>query len=184
MSIMPAIRLSAEQLLHLGDRAGRCELVRGQLRTMSPANPRHAQLLVRIARMLDNYVEVHGGGTVLGGDPGFLLERAPDTVLAPDIAFLRTEREPLPDRGWYPGAPDLAIEVRSPNDSARECTEKARAWLRYGCQVVLDVDPATATITVWRADAASQELAGDLAFTDPMLPGLRLVPREVFATRQ
>jgi len=184
MSIMPAIRLSAEQLLHLGDRAGRCELVRGELRSMSPANPRHAQIVTRIARLFDCHTDLRGGGTTMSGDPGFLVGRDPDTVLAPDVAFVRDERQPIPDRGWYPGPPDLAIEVRSPNDSARSCADKACCWLQYGCKVVLDVDPATATITVWRADADRQELRGDHAFTDPMLPGFRLLPREVFARRQ
>ena len=109
-----AIR-TAEQLLRAGD-IGRCELIRGELRMMIPASFEHGRITMKLTGPILNHVGTHGLGAVVAAETGFLLAHDPDTVRAPDIAFVRGERLPELQRGFFPGAPDLAAEVLSPDD--------------------------------------------------------------------
>ena len=131
---------TAEELLQMphGDRY---QLVRGELRTMSPPSIRHARICMKFSRPLDEYVEKNGLGRVYVGDPGFVLARKPDIVLAPDVAFIRTDRLPVGPEppGYWEGAPDLAVEVVSPGDTAYEVEEKVEEWLEKGCAMVVVV---------------------------------------------
>ena len=149
---MPAKLITAAELEGV---PGRCDLVRGQLRWMSPAGPSHGGVSARIIRLLVNHVDERRLGKVYANDTGFLLERSPDTVLGPDVAFVQRDRLHLePERGYFPGPPDLAVEVRSPGDSRRQVREKAEALIAHGCRLVLTVDPPERTVTVHRPDAA------------------------------
>lgn len=144
--------ITAEELMGV---PGRCDLVRGELRRMSPASPRHCRVSARITRLLGNHVDEHGLGSVYSNDAGFLLEHAPDTVLGPDVAFVCRDRLRLePERGYFPGPPDLAVEVRSPGDSRRQVREKAEELIAHGCRLVLTVDPVDCTATVYSPAAA------------------------------
>src|SRR5208283_3813728 len=115
---------------------------------------------------------------------GFLLGRGPDTVRAPDIAFIHRDHLPpkVPEDAFWPGAPDLAVEVVSPNETYREVDEKARAWLAAGAQLVWVVNPLLQTVSVYRSDgtivtlAARDELAGE-----DVLPGFSCRLDEIFA---
>jgi len=141
---------------------GRCDLVRGRLRTMSPAGPHHGRVATRIIRLLGNHVDERGLGGVYANDTGFLLERAPDTVLGPDVAFVRRDRLHLePESGYFPGPPDLAVEVRSPGDSRRQVREKAKALIACGCRLVLTVDPLEGTVTVYRPEDTPRTFGRD-----------------------
>src|SRR4051794_34726059 len=91
MAVQPGL-MTAEELEQLPDSGQRHELVRGELRTMAPTSSHHARATSRFDRSLGNYVEAHDLGEVLAGDPGFLLTVNPDTVRAPDIAFIRRDR--------------------------------------------------------------------------------------------
>ena len=117
------------------------------------------------------------------GDPGFLLERDPDTVLAPDIAFIRAERlaaQPLTQRYW-PGVPDLAIEIRSPSTSRREFRDRALALLAAGFPLVWMVDVASRTVTVYRSATDSEILSEGAELEAPdILPGFRCPIAELF----
>ncbi|MHC4934337.1 MAG: Uma2 family endonuclease, partial [Planctomycetota bacterium] len=106
---------TAEQLLRAGD-IGRCELVRGELRMMIPPGFAHGRITIKLTGPILKHVEANGLGIVVAAETGFLLARDPDTVRAPDIAFVRAARGPGPERGYFPGAPDLAVEVLSPDD--------------------------------------------------------------------
>lgn len=105
----------------------RHELVRGGLRAMSPLGRPHGLLLFRIGGPLTKHVAEHDLGAVYGGDIGVFLERDPDTVLAPDIAFVRGAPTSLADQaeGYIARPPDLGIEIASPSDSWRALREKA-----------------------------------------------------------
>ncbi|MBK8098866.1 MAG: Uma2 family endonuclease [Planctomycetes bacterium] len=182
MSIMPGPRITAEQLLLRPSDAGRCELVHGEVRAMSPAGPRHGFVTMLFgARLLTHALE-RGLGQVYAADTGFVIERNPDTVLAPDAAFVRRERTPGKDhRGFFEGPPDLCVEVRSPTDSRPAMQRKARAWLQAGCQVVVNVDPESQTVEIWRVDAEPQTLRGDDVFAaDDVIPGFRLRIADLF----
>ena len=182
MSIMPGPFITAEQLLVRPGDAGRCELVRGEIRAMSPAGPRHGLISLRFGGRMLAWVEAHSLGHSYGADTGFVIERDPDTVLAPDAAFVQRERTPPIDhRGFFEGHPDLCVEVRSPNDSRPAMQRKARAWLDAGCQVVVNVDPESQTVEVWRPDAEPQTLRGDDIFAaDDVIAGFRLRIADLF----
>jgi Uma2 family endonuclease len=130
---------------------------------------------------LGEYVEPRKLGTILAAETGFLLSRDPDTVRAPDVAFVRAEREPGPIRGYFPGAPDLAVEVLSPEDRPGPVAEKVAEWLAAGALEVWVVDPRERTVTVHephresRVVDESERLRGG-----EVLPGFELEVREIF----
>src|SRR5437868_2758438 len=108
--------LTAEDMLdRMGQ--GRWELVRGEVREMPPAGWEHGVRAMRFGARLMVYVETHGLGTVLAAETGFLVSRDPDTIRAPDAAYITREKVPerLPS-GWVTVVPDLVIEVISPGD--------------------------------------------------------------------
>jgi Uma2 family endonuclease len=144
--------MTAEELLRMPDDGHRYELVRGELRTMTPAGHPHGRIAMRIAAQLFQHVEERGLGTVYAAETGFLLARDPDTVRAPDAAFIRRERvEGVGESGGYwPGAPDLAVEVVSPGDAYAEVEAKVTEWLRAGTQMVIVVDPSNRTVKIHR----------------------------------
>jgi Uma2 family endonuclease len=163
---------TAEQLFQAPD-LGRCELLRGELIMMSPAGSKHGMIALRIGSLLSNFVEPRGLGIILGAETGFKVGNNPDTVLAPDAAFITRDRigENLPD-GFFPGAPDLAIEVLSPNDRASEVLAKVQDWLNAGCLGVWVVDPKSQTVTVYGADRKAAILASaDTLIGGDLLPG-------------
>lgn len=172
--------MTAGELLQLPDDGWRYELVDGVLVRMPPPGYKHGQIVGRLARRLGIYAEVHGLGEVLGAETGFLLSRprAPDTVLAPDVAFIRTEHVPpsnAPDLEKYLRlAPDLVAEVASPDQYRPEMTAKARVYLDAGVRLVWIVWPAARTVDVWRpggdAPTATLGVGGALDGLD-VLPG-------------
>jgi len=183
MRRMPAPAFTADELLRLPRGRGRHELVHGELRTMSPAGPRHGKVAARFAKILMMHVDRLRLGDVYGADTGFLLARGPDTVMAPDVAFVAAARAHLaPETGYFPGPPDLAVEVRSPGDSPAEVAAKAQKWLAHGCGVVVAVDPASRTAVVWRRLEATRALCEqDTLDCGDVVPGFTLRLSELFA---
>jgi Uma2 family endonuclease len=109
---------------------------------MSPVAPRHGDVTVTLAALLWQHVRTHGLGPVWT-KVGFRLFSNPDTVLAPDVAVVRTDRLPTADAsGFYRGAPDLAIEVLSPDDRPSDVRTKVDDYLAAGAPMVVVVDPA------------------------------------------
>jgi Uma2 family endonuclease len=146
MSVLDQIT-TAEQLLAAN--LPRCELIGGELVMMSPAGFDHGRYASRIVAALENHVTPRGLGVVTTAEAGFQLARDPDTVRAPDVAFVRADRIPPGGvKGFFQGAPDIAVEVVSPSDRASEVAAKVRQWLKAGCSIVWVVDPETCTIAV------------------------------------
>jgi len=172
---------TAEELLEAPD-LGRCELIRGELIMMSPAGFNHGRIASRIGSRVSNFAEVAGIGVVTGAETGFRIGRKPDTVRAPDMGFVRSERlGPTPILGFFPGAPDLAVEVLSPDDRPREVLAKVQNWLDAGCQVVWIVDPAKRTVAVHRAGMDTVHLAeNDTLSAEDLMPGFQLLVAEIF----
>ena len=143
--------MSAEELGILDD-GNRHELVDGRLRTTPPAGGEHGRIAHRLGMLLGVFVDEHQLGAVYAAETGFLIQRDPDTVRAPDVAFIASARiAQIVDRDAYvPFAPDLAGEVISPNDTFCEVEEKAFAWLNAGTRAVLLVDPKAATVHAYR----------------------------------
>jgi Uma2 family endonuclease len=171
---------TAQQLFEAGD-IGPCELVRGELIMMSPAGFEHGDLGIIIASALSAFVRTHRLGKVCGADTGFYVERNPDTVRAPDVAFVRKERVHGRITAYFDGAPDLAVEIISPNDRRRDIEAKTQMWLDTGCEVVWVVDPPRQTITVYKTnDSPKQYQSSDTIECPDLLPGFALPLKDVF----
>ena len=174
--------LTAEGLLEMPDDGHRYELVRGELREMPPSGHIHARIAGRVSSRLGHYAEANRLGEVYVADPGFLLGL--DHVRAPDAAFITAERvTDTGDRpGFWPGAPDLAVEVISPRDTYSDVAEKALDWLDAGTRMVLVVDPRCQTVTVYRSSSNIVVLSKDDAIDGAdVVPGWKLPVRESFA---
>ena len=134
--------IMAEESLRMPDDGRRYELVRGELRTMTPAAHPHGRIAMRIAAQLFQHVEERGLGTVYAAETGFLLARNLDMVRTPDAAFVRRDRveEVGETEGYWPAAPDLAAEVVSLGDAYAEVESKVTEWLQAGTRVVILVE--------------------------------------------
>lgn len=177
-------QVTAEELLRVPDDGFRYELVRGELRRMTPAGNVHGRIAMRVAWPLAQYVEVNRLGAVYAAETGFKLAGNPDTVRAPDVAFVSRARiEAVGEvEGYWPEAPELAVEVISPGDRYADVEEKVFDWLEAGTKMVLTVNPRQRSITVYRslADIAVLTETDTLDGGD-VVPGFRLAVREVFA---
>lgn len=148
---IPVRTMTAEEFAQTTDPENLCsELVRGEVVYMPPANTVHGYRGALINRALGEFCEPKGLGLVTG-EGGYILTRGPDTVRAPDAAFLATDRIPpdgFPERGYIEGAPNLAVEVISPDDRDSEIALKVTLWLDAGAERVWEVRPRTRTVTV------------------------------------
>ena len=167
------VSMTAEELLHLNLPNKRTELVRGRLIVREPAGYRHGDVAMRLGVLVGSYVYQHKLGRVFAAETGFTLERNPDTVRAPDVAYIRNERllDP-PPRGFAEIAPDFAAEVLSPDDRPGEVLAKVADWLKAGTLLVWVVDPIRQLARVYRADGSQSlvSLAESLAGAE-VLPG-------------
>ncbi len=175
--------MTADELLRMPDDGRRYELVRGELRTMTPAGHMHGRVAMRLSWPLAQYVEANELGVVYAAETGFLLARDPDTVRAPDVAFVRRERvEEVGDaEGCWPGTPDLAVEVIPPSDANAEMESKVAEWFRAGARMVIVVNPGNRTTKVYRCatDVTMLTEDGEIDGAD-VVPGWRLPVRELF----
>jgi Uma2 family endonuclease len=173
---------TAEHLLTLEDPGHRHELVRGDLRRMSPASFWHGAVALALGRLIANHVADHTLGIACGAETGFVLTRGPDTVLAPDVAFVRSERLPTDSgRGYFEGAPDLAVEVASPGDTYVKVHGKAMTWISFGCRLVWVVEPKARRVTIYRADGSAQVLGSEAVLSgEDVLPGLAVRVGDLF----
>ena len=148
-----ATTITAEELLLLPDNGMRRELVRGEVREMAPAGDEHGELAMTIGSELRQHVKINRLGRVYAAETGFIISRNPDTVKAPDAAFVRQEVIDATGRlrGFRAGAPDLVVEVISPGDSYTEVEDKVMEWLDAGCRMVVVVNPRRRTVTVYRS---------------------------------
>jgi Uma2 family endonuclease len=176
--------VTAEDLLRMPDDGFRYELVQGELRKMAPAGKRHGVLAIRITWPLAQYVEAHELGEVCAAETGFQLASNPDTVRAPDVAFISRQRleEVGEVEGYWPGAPDLAVEVISPNDTYTEVQDKILTWLEAGTRMVIILNPRRRTVTVYRSCTDITVLTEENVLDgQDVVPGWRLPIKELFA---
>ncbi|HEX2205050.1 MAG TPA: Uma2 family endonuclease [Longimicrobium sp.] len=174
--------VTADELLRIPDDGLRRELVRGEVREMTPAGRPHGKVALRIGARLETYVSAHGLGEAYAAETGFRLASNPDTVLAPDVSFVRSERLPeLQAEGLISGPPDLAVEVVSPRDSFGDVQAKVFEWLAAGCRMVVVVDPRRRASTVYRSRSDVVLLTeNDVLDGDDVVPGWTLPLRELF----
>ena len=155
--------LTAADLLRLDAEGVRGELVRGEFCETMPAGQRHGTIVANVIFELVGFVKRGRLGTVVGSDSGVLLERDPDTVREPDIAFTSVERLPLGAdlEGYAEAVPDLVVEVVSPSDSRRAAHDKALMWLSHGVRLVWVVYPKRRAVDVYRPGRPVETVIGE-----------------------
>jgi len=175
--------MTADELWAIGDDGCRYDLIEGELYRTSPASPKHGKFAARVARHLDVFVDELELGEVFGAESGFRLSRDPDTVLAPDAAFVRADKIPPDDEqdGFWPVVPDLVVEVISPSDTVGYLVDKFAAYLDAGVEAVLTIDPKRRTLSVHTQDGITRTLReNDVLELPEILPGFSLQVSEIF----
>ena len=160
------------------------ELVRGHLVRLTPAGMEHGRIAGRLVVEVGAYARAHGLGSVYAAETGYVLFRDPDTVRAPDVAFGSREREAAVrgHRGFFPGAPDLAVDVRSPDETLAQLAAKAGEYLAAGARLVWVVDPPADVVYAYVAGEEPRRLSGrDVLTGGDVLPGFALPLAQLFA---
>lgn len=139
----------------------RLELVRGEVEVMPPPNGRHGLVCSEIAWLLKNHVKPAKLGWVTTNDTGVVLERGPDTVRGPDVAYWSIARQPDVPDGYFLIPPDIAVEVLSPDDRRGAVRAKIKEYLFYSVPLVWLVDPELRTVTVYAGTMRGTELDED-----------------------
>lgn len=177
-----AAPLTADELRHLNLPNKRTELVRGALVVREPSGFLHGRVAAKLAQLLMNHVEAGDLGFGFGAETGFALSVDPDTVRAPDAAFIRGDRVPHPPPiGFAAIAPDLVVEVLSPDDGPGEVLAKVGDWLSAGTSLVWVVDPVRRSARVYRADGSVALLTeADALDGETALPGFTCAVGTIF----
>ena len=173
---------TAADLAQLDD-PGRHDLIRGELISMPPAGGDHGQFALALGARVYAFVRDHGLGRTYAAETGFILDQGARTVLAPDVAYVRSERvASIEDTsGFLPIAPDLAVEIISPFDRASMIQDKVLTYLEHGVQAVWVVDPRRRTVTVYGPDRSAQLLVeGEMLSGGDVLPGFELTISDIF----
>lgn len=156
---------------------GRVALIEGELYQMAPAGGRQGRLGVRFTVALHLFVEAHHSGVVYSADTSFVLQREPDTLLAPDVTFIRHDRVPVGDDeiGFPEVVPDLVVEILSPSNTSTMMTKKVNAYLAAGVSLIWVVDPGHSVIFVHDQEGNHGEIGLDgILDGGHVLPGLSL----------
>ena len=176
--------MTAEELFNMPDDGyHRYELVRGELRTMAPPGLYHGEYAGTVFASLHVYVRANNLGKTYT-EVGFLIETSPDHVRAPDTAFISRERLEAVGEGpgYFPAAPDLAVEVISPNDRLTRVNEKVRDWLDAGTRMVIVVNPRRRDATVHRPNQEPITLTEEDALDgEDVVPGWTMPVKDIFS---
>jgi Uma2 family endonuclease len=174
--------LTADEFYRMCCDGVRRELVEGEVREMPPAGSLHGWTTGRLHTLIDSHMCEHRLGIVFAAETGFIIERAPDTVRAPDIAFVRADRlpDPIPEK-FLALAPDLAVETVSIDDRPKAIEEKVARWLKRGVRTVWVVDPRLRTVCVYRKESEPHLLEEkDELDGQDILPGFRIQVGEIW----
>ena len=176
--------MTAEELLARPRNGVRSELIEGELIEMQPAGFFHGFTGNLLGAALTTHVLENDLGVVLMAETGFKVSTNPDTVLAPDVGFVAKDRLPadLSALIWFfPGAPDLAVEVVSPGDTYNEVETKVARYLDAGTRLVWVVRPRQKRVEVHRADGTSALLSvGETLGGESVVPGFKLPIARIF----
>ena len=177
----PTGLITAGQLERRPEDLARGELVAGRFVPMTPVGFEHGRVVCRLLFLLARHLEGHDLGVAVT-EVGLTLATDPDTVRAPDVAFIRQDRiPPLHQRGFLRGPVDLVIEVLSPDDRAADVSAKTEEYLTHGVIIVLVVDPDAKTVGVHRRLSLPLTLRdADTLDIDDVVAGFRCDIREIF----
>ena len=175
--------LTAADLLRLYSEGVRGELIRGELCETMPSGQEHGEIAAHLCYLLISFVKPRRLGRVMASDAGVWLERDPDTVREPDVAFFAADKMPPGERvsGYAEAVPNLVVEIASPRDSAREVRDKAQMWLSFGVRIVWVVYPDARAVELHTVDGGRRMLAeSDTLDGGDVLPGFSCRVGDIF----
>lgn len=174
--IMATTKLwTVDEVEQLPDDEFRYALIRGMLYRMPPPKARHGRVVIVVGALLYNFVSEHNLGVVYG-QSGFILERDPDILLEPDLAFVQRARVPANENSYPMLAPDLVVGVVSPSQTGPTIEEKTALFLAAGVRLVWEIDPVRRVVRVRRSDSTERLLsAADWLEGEDVLPGFRVL---------
>lgn len=173
--------MTGEELLRRPD-LNPCELVDGRIVPTMPTGDEHGDVEAELLMRLRAYGKETGRGRAVGGEVGIYIRRNPDTVRAADVVFISKERDLRPrSKGYFEVAPELVVEVLSPDDRMSRVREKLRDYFSAGVQVVWVVDPTLRRVLVHRSLTDVTVLKDRQALTEEdLLPGFSVAVSELF----
>ena len=177
--------ITAEKLLELYGKGVRGELIRGVLCKKMASGVEHGKTVVNFVTEMRTFIKPRKLGVLMASDAGVRLERDPDTVREPDIAYFSVENMPLDAKitGYAEAAPDLVVEVTSPSNTRWEVNDKALMWLHYGVRLVWVAHPDTRTVEVHREGHRVLSLSDEDTLDGlDVLPGFSCAVSEIFDT--
>ncbi len=180
--VVGAGRLVTGEELALIPGVGPCELIEGRIIRMTPTGSEHGWIEVNVGALLRDFVRVHRVGRVLGGEVGIYTRRNPDSVRAADVLFISNQRYERRDRAsaYLDVAPDLVVEILSPDDSVIDLTQKLREYFALGVRLVWVVDPRARRVYAYRSVTDVREFVENTRLSgDDVLPGFT-VPVSAF----
>jgi Uma2 family endonuclease len=175
---------TADELFRMPGDGYRYDLVEGELRKKTPSGSAHGYVVVEVTLRLGEFVNHHELGCVFGAETGFRIGRDPDTVLAPDVSFIRKSRIAITGipQEFYPEAPALVVEVVSPGDTADEVDDKMRRWIAAGVELGWVAYPRGRTVTVYRGlDDIRVLTESDILDGGSVVPGFTCRVGDLFA---
>jgi Uma2 family endonuclease len=182
MATTIAAPLTLEEFAQLPDDGVRHEISEGELITMPPPKSLHTLIALVILEALQAYLKQRGGARAFP-EAGYVLSRDPLSIRQPDVSVLSTERiqSTAPD-DYFEGAPELAVEVVSPSDSAEDLDVKVEQYLQSGAKQVWILYPKTKRIHVFQPDSQVRVLDGMQTLEGgDLLPGFSMKVVEVFS---
>jgi Uma2 family endonuclease len=174
---------SADDLWAMSHQEGdgkRLELVNGVIVEMSPTGDEHGLVTMEFGRLIANYVDSHDLGDVNAAETGYILSTDPAIVRAPDVSFISKERRTPITGGYYPIAPDLAVEVVSPSDSASDVQERVRNFRKAGTRLMWVAYPRLRTIVAHTTSGSRTLEADQVLDGGDVLPGFSVTVRDIF----
>jgi Uma2 family endonuclease len=180
----PERLLTIQEYMQLPDNGVPNELVRGRVIPLTIPIPWHGFVCGKVCLLMGGFAELHDLGYPVANNAGIITERDPDSVRGADFAFYSYQRLPkgtLAKKGYLAVTPDLAVEVKSPDDRWKDILAKVAEYLNAGVAVVCVFDPGRSTVTVYHPDHPEKTYAEDETLTLPdVLPGFSVVVRRFF----
>jgi Uma2 family endonuclease len=173
--------ITGEELFHSPD-LGPCELVGGRIVPTMPTGDEHADVEAELGMRLRAYGKETGRGRAVGGEVGIYIRRNPDTVRATDLVFISRERDLRPRaKVYFEIAPELVVEVLSPDDRMSRVREKLRDYFSAGVRVVWVVDSTLRRVLVHRSLTDLTVLDDrQILLDEEILPGFSVPVSELF----
>ena len=174
--------ITIEEFVQMPDPEGfQSELVRGEIVLTPLPQARHGICCAQISCLLGNFVDDSKIGWLACNNAGVILERDPDTVRGPDVAFWSITRQPKMPEDYFEIPPDIAVEVLSPDDRRKNVREKIKDYVKNGVKLVWLVDPDTRTVTVYQGSLRGSELdEADTLTGGDVLPGFTCLVSDLF----